>query len=174
MANPDFEATWLPRIGPDATTKLRLWRRAAVWFRPLATVLAAGAGASFAGGGPIADVVGWMCTVGAAACCVVYIRAQRRTAAAIRAWFAVTDMRLLPLMDPERFDRWRQANGYRTPEERTADGQFNSGDSQLSREPIPVGSQSSGWPDESGIARWRRKRAEKVGSHTSSDSHRDR
>jgi hypothetical protein len=101
---------------------------------------------------------------------VVYIGAQRRTAAAICEWFAVTDMRVLPLMTPERFDKWRQANGYRTPDERAADGPLNGGDSPQIGEPDLVGSQSSGqWPDEAGITRWRRKRVEKTDPGVSND-----
>lgn len=172
---PDFQTTWLPRIGPDATEKLRLWRRAAVWFRPLGTVFAVGAGASFAGGGPVAAAIGWVCVVGAATCCVVYIRARRRTYTAISRWFAVTPMRGLPLMTPERFDKWRHANGYRTPDQRAGGGQSDGGDSQQIREPTLVSSQSSGqWPDEAGIKRWRRKREEERRARDASDLSPDR
>jgi len=117
----EFEATWYPRIGQDATERLRSFRRAG-WFIALSVALGI-AGGAMIGGSTREDAIGWGLVVGAAVSWAMFWRAQRRTAAAVGAWFGVENMRRLPPMRPRTFDAWRQAKGYRTPEERMADQQ---------------------------------------------------
>ena len=121
MVKADFEDTWYPRIGKDATEELWRFRRAALVNPTVSVVFAVGAGALL-GDGAVGDVIGAMLAAG----CIVYfwlfIRAQWRTAAAVSVSFGVKRMRWLPRMTPQRFDEWRQLRGLMTPEERLAAG----------------------------------------------------
>ncbi len=121
MPDSSFEDTWYPRIGKDATEELRRFRRAP-WLIVRSVALAVGAGVVI-GGSPLDDAIGWGLAVGAAVSWAMFWRAQRRVAVLVSAWFGLDGVRWLPAMNPRRFDAWRQANGFRTPEERMADQQ---------------------------------------------------
>ena len=118
MAASDFEATWYPRIGKDAAEALRRYRRS-VWFVVLAVVFSMGAGVLI-GRSSLGDAIGGVCVVCALISVGLWFGAQFRTAAAVSVWFGVKRMWALPRMTPQRFDEWRTANGFRTPDERTA------------------------------------------------------
>jgi hypothetical protein len=117
-APSDFEATWYPRVGKAAAEELRRYRRI-VWVAPVGLVCVIGAGLLI-GTDLLGDVLGTGLAVGFLVSYGAFIRAQWRTAAAVSVWFGVPRMRWLPQMTPERFDRWRQRRGLRTPEERLA------------------------------------------------------
>jgi hypothetical protein len=72
------------------------------------------------GTGPVGDALGGLLTVGWVGCLWLIMHARRRTSAAISDWFAVKRLRAIPSMTPQRFDQWRSARGYLTPEERLA------------------------------------------------------
>jgi len=118
VSRTDFEATWYPRVGKDAAEELRRARRAAL-LGPLAAVFAFGAGALI-GTGTIGDVIGVALAVAGVVYVGMFIRAERRTAAAISMWFGVERMRWLPRMTPQRFDEWRELRGLTPPDERLA------------------------------------------------------
>jgi hypothetical protein len=163
MADPDFEATWLPRIGPEATQKLwtynRFLRRGFLW-----ALFPVGAGVLI-GSGWLGDVVGGMCAAAMVVSWLVFVYTQRRTAIAISHWRGF-EIRWLPRMTPENFDRLCQRRG--VPQHGKPRSESET------QEPALFGSQSPGqWPDEAGIARWRRKRAEKLDASPSSDLHPD-
>lgn len=114
MAETDFEATWRPRIGKDATEELRRYRRSG-WFVVLGLICAIGVGA-LAGEGIIGDVISGMLAISCVVCVGTFIRAQWRTAAAISVWFGVKRMRWLPRMTPQRFDEWCRLRGLTAPD----------------------------------------------------------
>jgi hypothetical protein len=126
MPDSDFESTWYPRMGKDAAEQLRRLQRS-VWFVPLGLVFSLGAGALF-GTSSAGDAIGGVCVLGAVICLGLWINAQWRTAAAASVWFGVKRRWWLPRMTPQRFDEWRTANGFRTPDERRADAEMLSGD----------------------------------------------
>lgn len=110
---PDtLQATWVPRIGEEATTELARYRKMGV-AGPAVPFLAIAAGL-LVGHGPLADVVGVTFVV--IACCIVaeFVRRQRRLAATLSMWFGVkVTAGQLPLMNPSRFDAWREKRNLR-------------------------------------------------------------
>jgi hypothetical protein len=116
----DFETTWLPRIGKEATEELRRARRLVVMY-PVAVVFAAGASVLI-GNGILADVGGAVLAAAATSILVAFVRAQKRIAAALSRWFGVK-IKGLPKMNPKRFDAWCQERGLRSPREGLASGQ---------------------------------------------------
>ena len=118
MDESAFEATWYPRIGKDATKELRRLRTTAFLAPGAGAVCAVGAGLLI-GTSAVGDAIGWLLAAGAASFWAMFTLAQWRTAAAVSAWYGVP-RRWLPRMTPARFDEWRAANGFRTPDERTA------------------------------------------------------
>ncbi len=117
----DFEATWNPRIGCNATSELRRYRRTAAWFLPSEFACAAAAGLLI-GGGKVASAIGLTLAACAALAWVPLVRAMRRTTAAMSDWYGVKSLRALPSMRPEHFDNWRRAKGLKTPHERGLEG----------------------------------------------------
>lgn len=108
MAQQDFEAIWVPRIGEDATAALGRWRRRSIIRCPCGLLLACAASFAF-GEGILGDLLGAVLLasgmyLGAA---TIY-RGQREIAAALSRRLEVT-IRAgeLPPMTPKRFDRWR-------------------------------------------------------------------
>lgn len=119
MTPSDFESTWRPRIGEDATAKLHSFVRI-VSVATLATPLSAVAAGALFGHGAVGDVLAAVCAVVCVGCITAFIRSQRSVAKAMSPWFGV-EIRWLPRMTPERFDAWRQARGLMTPDERAGD-----------------------------------------------------
>jgi hypothetical protein len=114
-----FEATWYPRIGKDATKELRRFRKTAL-LCPAIGVVCSWAAGLLVGSGSVGDAIGLLLAAVAAGCCALFVGAQWRTAAAVSVWFGVPRRWWLPRMNPARFDEWRTANGFRTPDERRA------------------------------------------------------
>jgi hypothetical protein len=134
MAKPEFEATWIPRIGEEAAEELRRGRKIAV-IGVLIPVLSAAAGLLI-GTGTVNDLIGAALASMAAGIVVAFLRAQRRIAAALSRWFGVkiTGGRL-PKMNPKRFDAWCQERGLRHSDE-----QIGSGEAAQSSDAAPQGS----------------------------------
>jgi hypothetical protein len=120
MVKPDFEATWYPRIGKDAAEELRRGRKI-VTFGIATPLFAVGAGLLI-GTGVRNDMIGVALAAVVAVYIVMFIRAQRRIAAAMSDWFGVK-IKGLPRMNTKRFDDWREKCGLRTPDERLRDSQ---------------------------------------------------
>jgi hypothetical protein len=118
----NFEDTWYPRIGVAAAEELRRYRRT-VWWCMLIVPFASGAGILLGREGSLDKVIGGALAAAAVLCWVMFIRGQWRLAAALSVWFGVKRMRWPPKMTPERFDQWRRANGFKTPDERSSDAQ---------------------------------------------------
>jgi hypothetical protein len=115
MASPDFDATWVPRIGEQGVGELRRFRRTMLILSGATPVLAVGAGLLFAVGG-VGDLLGTVLVVVVAGCCVSFIRAEMRLAAALSAWFGVKIRGgQIPKMNPTRFDTWCDARGLHRP-----------------------------------------------------------
>jgi hypothetical protein len=110
MANPDFEATWIRRIGPEATVELHRGRRVAgIGITMPLVAIAAGL---LLGTGTLDDVIGAVLAGVVAGYVGMFIRAQKRIAGAISHWYGVRiGAGQLPLMNPERFDAWRERAG---------------------------------------------------------------
>ena len=122
MASPDFDATWIPRIGEQGAGELRRFRRTMLILSGVTPVLAVGAGLLYAAGG-VGNLVGTVLVVVVAGCCVNFIRAEMRLAAALSAWFGVKIRGgQIPKMNPKRFDSWREARGLHHPGEQIAGG----------------------------------------------------
>jgi hypothetical protein len=115
MATPDFDAIWGPRIGEEATAKLRTYFRVAR-LTPLAVIFAAVAGLGL-GNETRGDIIGGISAVVCIVIAGLFISTQRRVATAMSPWFGVR-LRWLPRMTPHRFDEWRRIRGLKTPDER--------------------------------------------------------
>lgn len=116
MTNPDFEATWVPRIGKKATAELHRGRR--VGMSAIVASLVFASSASIALGGDTFDkVLGVMLLAGMVGALATFINCQRRIAAELSEWFGVNiSAGQLPLMNPKRFDTWRERVGLSRPE----------------------------------------------------------
>jgi hypothetical protein len=84
-------------------------------------LFAAGAGLLI-GTGVLDDVIGAALAAVAATYIGMFIRAQMRIAAALSEWYGVK-IRGIPVMNPKRFDEWRQARGLHHPDEQVVSGQ---------------------------------------------------
>jgi hypothetical protein len=115
MAKQDFEATWYPRIGKNATEELRRGRKIVVF--GLASPLFAVAAGLLIGTSTLNDVIGVALAAIGAGYLVMFINAQRRIAAAMSDWFGV-EIKGLPKMNPKRFDAWCRERGLQQPDER--------------------------------------------------------
>ena len=106
MTNPDFEATWVPRIGKKATAELRRGRR--IGMSAIVASLVFASSASIALGGDTFDkVLGVMLLAGMVGALATFINCQRRIAVALSEWYGVRiSTGQLPLMNPKRFDAW--------------------------------------------------------------------
>jgi hypothetical protein len=148
----DFEAIWDPRIGPEATRRLwtytRFSRRGYLWL-----LLPVGAGVLI-GSGWLGDILGGIFAVATVWSWGMFIYAQRRTAMAISRWRGI-EIRWLPRMTPDTFDKFCQK--YAVPEHDEIGSETEVRDIGLLGPRKP-----DAWPDEPGITRWRRKRAEKA------------
>jgi hypothetical protein len=113
MVKDEFEATWIPRIGTDATAELRRFRRTG-GFGLVAPVLGAAAAVLF-GNGPLEDLLAAIPLAAGIAVVVSFIRGQRRLALALSRWFGVwITAGQLPPMSTKRFDAWRERRGLRS------------------------------------------------------------
>jgi hypothetical protein len=115
VTKSDFETTWIPRIGEEAAEELRHGRKIAVigFTMPLFAIAAG----LLIGTGTLNDVIGAVLVVIAACYFAMFIRAQRRIAAAMSRWFGVR-IKGLPKMNPKRFDAWAEERGLRRQDER--------------------------------------------------------
>jgi hypothetical protein len=120
MAKQDFEATWYPRIGKNAAEELRRGRKIVIF--GITSPLFAVAAGLLIGTGTLNDVIGVALAAVVAGYFVMFINAQRRTAAAMSDWFGVK-IKGLPKMNPKRFDAWCQERGLQQPQDRLASGQ---------------------------------------------------
>lgn len=119
MAEPDFEATWYPRIGKKAAEELRRWRKITI-FGFTAPLFAIAAGLLI-GTGTLNDVIGVALAAAVAGYFVMFINAQRRIAAAMSDWFGVK-IKGLPKMNPKRFDAWCEERGLQQPGDHVTGG----------------------------------------------------
>jgi hypothetical protein len=120
MAEPDFEATWYPRIGKDAAEELRRGRRITI-FGISSPLFAAGA-SLLIGNGTLEDIIGIAMAAVVVVYLVMFIDAQRRLAAAMSDWFGVK-IKGTPKMTPRRFDTWSQARGLHRPTDSLTSGE---------------------------------------------------
>jgi hypothetical protein len=120
MTKQELEAIWIPRIGEKGTAEMWRYRKIGI-FGFTAGLFAAGAGLLI-GTGVLHDVIGGVLAAMAAAYLVIFIRAQVRIAAALSEWYGVK-IRGIPVMNPKRFDEWRQARGLHHPGEQVVSGQ---------------------------------------------------
>ncbi len=118
MAKPDFDATWVPRIGRRAAGELRRLRRIGLIVATVVPVIAVAAGVLFAVGG-IGDLLGALLVVALTVCIVLFISAQKTLAAAMSDWFGVK-VKGLPLMNIKDFDAFCQKQGLRRPDDGSA------------------------------------------------------
>jgi hypothetical protein len=110
MAEPDFEATWYPRIGKKAAEELRRGRKISIIGIP--SGLFAIAAGLLIGTGTLNDVIGVALAAVVVGYFVMFINAQRRTAAALSERYGVKITgRGLPKMNPTRFDGWCKERG---------------------------------------------------------------
>jgi membrane protein DedA with SNARE-associated domain len=108
MTEPDFEATWYPRIDKNAAEELRRGRKITIIGIPSGLfVVAAGL---LIGTSTLNDVIGVALAAVVVGYFVMFINAQRRIAAAMSDWFGVK-IKGLPKMNPKRFDAWCQERG---------------------------------------------------------------
>ena len=120
VAESNFEATWIPRIGERATAELRRYRWAGCTMPLTAALL--GAAATFAFHGGLLDkLLGGILMAGAVGAFVILIRRQRRLKAAISDWFGVK-IKGLPLMNTKDFDGYCQKQGLQRPDNEPALG----------------------------------------------------
>lgn len=121
MARSDFQATWVPRIGEEATAELRRFRKIS-GLGMLTPVFAGAAGLLFARNGALDDLLAVLCSTVAIGLLTALINGQKRLAEAMSYWFGVRiQAGQLPPMSVGRFDSWRQKRGLRSPDAR-ADG----------------------------------------------------
>lgn len=113
MVKPDFDATWVPRIGTRAAGEMRRLRKIGLIVATVVPVVAVAAGVLFAAGG-IANVLGALLVLVLVVCIVLFIRAQVRLAAAMTDWFGVK-VKGLPLMNTKDFDAFCRKQGLRGP-----------------------------------------------------------
>jgi len=118
MVKPDFDATWVPRIGRRAAGELRRLRSIGLIVATVVPVVAVAAGVLFAVGG-VGNLLGALLVVALTVCIVLFIRAQIRLAAAMSDWFGVK-VKGLPLMNIKDFDVFCQKQGLRRPDEAPA------------------------------------------------------
>ena len=110
MTSPDFEATWIPRIGKEAAEELRRGRKIVIF--GIVAPLFAGAAGLLIGTGTLPDVIGITLAAVAAGYLVMFVRAQRHLAAAMSEWFGIKITGGgTPKMNPKRFDAWCQERG---------------------------------------------------------------
>jgi hypothetical protein len=127
VARSDFQATWVPRIGAEATAELRRFRKVG-GFTIVTPVFAGAAGLLF-GGGTLNDLLAVVCSAIAISFLVAFINGQKRLADAVSYWFGVRiQAGQLPPMSPGRFDTWREKRGLH-PSDELADG-------HVDREPL--------------------------------------
>lgn len=123
MAQSDFESTWVPRIGESATAALRRYRWAGGTVPATAIVLGVAASYAF-DGGTLDKLLGVVLVAGAVSAFAIFLRTQRRLAAALSQWFGVRiSAGQLPLMNPKRFDAWCERAGLHGQAERLDDTQ---------------------------------------------------
>jgi hypothetical protein len=117
MANSNFEAKWVPRIGEKGAAELR--RLQHTWLAAWLTGMTSAVAASFAfAGGPLAKLLGVALVAGAVGALVAFVRGQKRFAAVLSEWFGVRiTAGTLPPMN--RFDTWCEWNGLHGPAERS-------------------------------------------------------
>jgi hypothetical protein len=120
MTRQELEAIWLPRIGPAATAELRRYRQAG--FIGMGLPFVAGAAGLLIGTSTLGDVLGAALAAVVAWRLAAFIRAQVRIAAALSEWYGVK-IRGIPVMNPKRFDEWRQARDLHHPGEQIGGGQ---------------------------------------------------
>ena len=108
MTNSDFEATWVPRIGADATAELRRLRNFSLvgfWLLPTLAVTTS----LLFENGALEDLLAILACGAGIRLLVEFARRQNRLAAAVSLWFGVRIAAArLPLMYPGRFDAWRE------------------------------------------------------------------
>jgi hypothetical protein len=129
-AKSDFEATWIPRIGEQATAELRRYRWAGLTMPFTACALGA-AGLYALYGGLLDQFLGGVLMAGAVGAFVILIRCQFRVKAAISDWFGVK-VKGLPLMNTKDFDSYCQKQGLQKPHHAPA-----IGESERRASPLP-------------------------------------
>jgi len=121
MAKPDFETTWVPRIGERGVVEFRRYQRSAAIATATGLVFAVGSGIAFGGSSTINTILGVVLAIAATGSFVGYVGSQIRFAAVLSDWFGVKIKgRQLPLMDTARFDAWCEKRGFQTPEHQQA------------------------------------------------------
>jgi hypothetical protein len=122
MTKQELEATWIPRIGEEATVQLHRFRRVGVIAIVTWLALAVGAGIAFTGDTPD-KILGVALIAGVVGAFATFIHCQRKLAAALSGWFDVEiSGGQLPKMNPKRFDAWCQERGLRHSDEQFANG----------------------------------------------------
>jgi hypothetical protein len=115
MTKPDFDTTWVPRIGEPAASELRHFRSIGLIVATVVPVIAVAAGLLFAVGG-LGDLLGTMLVVALAVSIALFIRAQMKLASAMSEWFGVKIRGgQIPKMNQIRFDTWCEARGLHHP-----------------------------------------------------------
>jgi hypothetical protein len=114
MARRDLEETWVPRIGEEAFSELRRYRK--IGFAA-ASMPVLGGGASLLFGTAAGDLIGSLLLLAAVCIFAAFFRSQMRLAAALSRWFGVR-IRGVPRMYPERFDVWCEKRGLQAPPEK--------------------------------------------------------
>jgi hypothetical protein len=116
VAGSDFQATWVPRIGDEATAELRRFRKIG-GFGMVTPVFAIAAGILFAGNSPLDDLLALVCSAVVIIVVVAFIKGQKRLAEAMSYWFGVR-IKIPPPMSVGYFDIWREKRGLRPPDGR--------------------------------------------------------
>ena len=117
VASTTLQTTWIPRIGEEATAELGRYRKTGGLGLAM-PLLAAAAGLLF-GTGIRDNLIAVVLVAVAVSILVAFVSSQRTLAAALSSWFEVRiTAGQLPLMNPTRFDAWREKRKLRSPDER--------------------------------------------------------
>jgi hypothetical protein len=117
-AKPDFDATWVPRIGKEATAIARRARVVSSLTGPLMFVVAFAASFLLGSGTTIGVLLGVFALGLDVGLLVNLIRVRLRLNAAIGAWLDVPGgWGSMPKMRIKDFDAWAARQGVRSPDE---------------------------------------------------------
>ena len=103
-----FDATWVPRIGPDAAAALRRSRQVAYGAMPVAIAAALGASFAFGAHSTAGTVLGVVLVVCATTAFAAWVRSRQWVAAAMSEWFEVRlrSGQLPSMANVDQFDAW--------------------------------------------------------------------
>jgi len=113
MTRGQFDAIWVPRLGPKGADALWRWRRKTLLY--IASPILAGGGATLlAIGGALGAAGGAALLLVAFGLVTDFVMGQRRLKALVSERFGVP-VKGFPAMNQRSFDRWCTYHGYQQP-----------------------------------------------------------